>query len=880
MKKILSVFVAVTYIIAAAAALCLPLSVSAESFYIRKIVSVVYDDSGSMEGDKWAYANYAMQAFCGMLNSEDQLFITYMSHTQQNSNYQPESIDLSSGGIQNSVDSIRNHADSGSTPYNAVQIAYDKLKSVSDSNPNTQYWLVVITDGAFDECNSMSYEEEKNFLNENFKNYADETMPNGTTAQVTFLAIGDAVISPDENTDYGIYTYHAQNADEITGAMSDMADRVSGRTRLEKSDIKKLNDNTIQVTSAIPLLNIAVFTQESNAQITGAVYDNEVELLKSRKVTLNYPPYDDLTGSAYLLGDSQNVIGAGTYQISFDQVVDLDDLVVLFEPALEIKMTILLNGQEITDFSELDQAAEGDTISVSCKICEMGTDVEIDPSLLPPNTDYTITVWEDNNVVQQSSGAEMVLSDYVLKDVETEITAAVTIDGFRPIDTTISFVPLDYASKADYSIVSHFGSDVQSVKLSTISSNQDLRICFTIYANGMALTDVDAVKALNPVITVSPQGNDGTISYSDDGEIIFIPNTASAPASNLDRFDVQVTCTIDNGASAAESYTVLVSDYQVVPIAATGTIKKTGFYGNQVSASFYITKDGVQLDRAAVGQSLSITLNEAYRNLKTNVDVAEDGTITVTPYSDQQHNLTFWNWWINWWYYWGLPGDDLSVTLNHPYGSGQSTIDVVEESIWYQLGNVYLPLLIELAALAFLITWIVLLITKPKYLKSAKLYVGEIKYNREHYTHMVRCFSCVRLEKFNKIRKGNGRLKFKKTADVVSANGIRIRADRGGRIICEMPFPWYKGVVIPKNRDLKDLRTPADLFLYFTNHPKLEINQFVTTETVDGKHNRSLTPANPNNAKYFVVPDAGNGVTVVDHHKVIQSGKIFIYING
>ena len=72
MKKILSVFVAVTYIIAAAAALCLPLSVSAESFYIRKIVSVVYDDSGSMEGDKWAYANYAMQAFCGMLNSEDQ----------------------------------------------------------------------------------------------------------------------------------------------------------------------------------------------------------------------------------------------------------------------------------------------------------------------------------------------------------------------------------------------------------------------------------------------------------------------------------------------------------------------------------------------------------------------------------------------------------------------------------------------------------------------------------------------------------------------------------------------------------------------------------------------------------------------------------------
>lgn len=50
---------------------CFAAPVSADSLYIRKIVSVVYDDSGSMAGDKWACANYAMQAFCGMLNSED-----------------------------------------------------------------------------------------------------------------------------------------------------------------------------------------------------------------------------------------------------------------------------------------------------------------------------------------------------------------------------------------------------------------------------------------------------------------------------------------------------------------------------------------------------------------------------------------------------------------------------------------------------------------------------------------------------------------------------------------------------------------------------------------------------------------------------------------
>lgn len=88
MKKLLSTLLAIILVLSVM--LSLPISVSAESLYIRKIVSVVYDDSGSMDGNKWAYANYAMQTFCGMLNSEDQLFITYMSHSQQNTNYNPE----------------------------------------------------------------------------------------------------------------------------------------------------------------------------------------------------------------------------------------------------------------------------------------------------------------------------------------------------------------------------------------------------------------------------------------------------------------------------------------------------------------------------------------------------------------------------------------------------------------------------------------------------------------------------------------------------------------------------------------------------------------------------------------------------------------------
>jgi len=333
--------------------------VSAESLYIRKIVSVVYDDSGSMKGKKWAYANYAMQAFCGMLNSDDQLFITYMSHSKQRENYNPETIDLSAEGIQGSIDSISKHSDSDSTPYTAVETAYNKLKSVNDSNHNTQYWLVVITDGEFDECVSMNDADQKQFLNENFKDYSESVMSNGTNPQVIFLGIG-GIVSPDENQSKGIYTYSASDADDITDAMAKMADRISGRTRLRNDDVKKIDDNTMQVSSSIPLLNIVVFAQGSDAKITQAVYSNESDIPISREVSLSYPDYSDMVGGAFLLGDSQSVIGSGTYDITFDQKIDLDDVVILFEPALEMRMTITVNEKLISDYSELDGVMEGD----------------------------------------------------------------------------------------------------------------------------------------------------------------------------------------------------------------------------------------------------------------------------------------------------------------------------------------------------------------------------------------------------------------------------------------------------------------------------------------------------------------------------------------
>ena len=614
-------------------------SVSAESLYIRKIVSVVYDDSTSMKASKWSNANYAMQSFCGMLNSEDQLYITYMSRSNKDEEQPPERVDLSSGGIQNSVNKIKNHSEKDKTPFNAVEIAFNKLASINDPNPNTQYWLVVITDGSFNDYSEEPYDEQKEILNKKFSEYAGETMPNGTNPQITFLSIGEDVVSPDEAKEKGIFTYHAETAQDINNKMSDMADKVSGRTRLAKDSIVMTDSRTVEVKSSIPLLNIAVVAHGSHAKVIKALHNNEVDIPVSRRVSMSFDGNNDLVGGAFLLGDSVRAIGAGAYEITFDSDVNLEDLVILFEPALDMRMAISVNGKEIKDDKELENLSEKDKISVSCKIYEMGSDKEINPSLLPPDTRYEITVSEEGNVVKRVSGKEMLLSDYELKNVETEISAAAVITGFNPIDRSEKFTPAAFVPKVVYTVESAVvGSN--SIKYDNVGENTDTAISFSFFADGQMLTDKEAVKALEPAVSVTPEGNGGKLEYTDDGKMIFVPDKAKIPASVKGSYDVQVTCTISEGASSSQTYKILLSEYAQ---AVSESIVKTEFYGNEIGASFYIVKDGVRLSKAEIEKQMSATVNEEHGELETGITVADDGTIIVIPFSSEERRLTFWN---------------------------------------------------------------------------------------------------------------------------------------------------------------------------------------------------------------------------------------------
>lgn len=845
--------------------------VFAESLYVRKIVSVVYDDSASMGGQDWAYANYAMQTFCGMMNSEDQLFITYMSGVLYNPLYKPYSADLSSGGIQGSVDSIRSHQDSGSTPYDAVETAMKKLEKTKDSNPNTQYWLVVITDGYFNEMNGMYEDQAVNMLDTNLADFTKKTMPNGTNPQVTFLSIGGGAVSPTEKTDKGIFTYHAEDAEGIMTTMSAMADRISGRTRLSSSDITQVNDTTIRVESAIPLLNIVMLLQQTDAKPVKTVMNNELSADVSREVRVSFPDYSNLHGGIFMIGDSAKTMPAGTYEITFDEKVNVDNLVILFEPALEIRMRAFVNGREITDYSELDNLSEGDEITISCRIYEMGTDNEIDSSLLPPDTSYRISIAEDGTVKAESTDSTMTIDKYKLGKSDTELTATISIPGFNPIRLNFEFTPAEL--DGNFTLSADYGGTAQSVRLNEIFSNKDLSIVFTIYEDGVQVTDPERIKKLNPVIDVSPAGNSGTIEYLNDGRIKFTPNNANVEPDAEGSMDVTVTCTLKTGAAASHMYTVVISDYKVIAIPQTESIIKTEFFGNQIGASFYITKDGQRLPKSEVDGKCSVTVDKRFKSIELSTSTEADGTIVCIPTENAAMDIGFSDWWIYWVkYLFKLPHGTMNIHLSSPWGEADSEIAIKDASLKFRLLNVYLPLLIETAAAATLTTWVILVATKPRFAKNAKLYVGDVIYINSSGLHRIHNFRPIVLKKYNKLKY---RWKFKRGAEVIRASGVAFRAEYGNIISCEMIMPWYKCELKPDDYTVQ-VPDAASLKDYIERHRYIMVEELSMLTTVTDPSAKRLAASAGRYPRYWVIPTETSKINDVE--RIIRA-KIILYTN-
>ncbi len=369
--------------------------------YKRKIVSVLFDNSFSMRNsggagkgeDRTELAKYSLEMLVTLLGENDELYLTTMNeaHGSNGSTFQ---IDLKSDDRLSEMEEkiVNNSAlyPIGSTPASsigkALSVLTDRgLASSNDpsynENTDTEYWLVMLTDGIFDEGDTESIIEDY------IKNY------NGLNS--IYLAFGSGakdLTNPDLplNQNYPFSAYYIPNPQLLIEAMRDIANKISGRYGAETGG----NQYTVSGKEVIVNLdnikfavnNIAVVVQDCGATLSNATYGGK-NLMVTQKCGLKGSFINSDGAAVQIVRDGYvSVVSDGEYmsggQVKFVYDKEVGDKVfVLVEPAIYIDAYLEREketGWVKTDLQEINSTMRpGDEVRVQYKVYSSATDEEI-----------------------------------------------------------------------------------------------------------------------------------------------------------------------------------------------------------------------------------------------------------------------------------------------------------------------------------------------------------------------------------------------------------------------------------------------------------------------------------------------------------------------
>ncbi len=392
----------------------------------KKIISVVYDDSSSMSGERWSYTNYAMQALIALLNEQDELYITFMSDPYN-------SVSMDTSDLPGAINKIYNWTDCAATPGEALDTARQKIGSINESDTTAQFWLVIMTDGVITMPST---------LQDKLNSYKNNIMSNGTPLNVVYLGMGAAAKATEDSANH-LHTFEADSDSEIITTLQKIANLVSGR--LNADQVTQIDSKSISVSSKLPLYSISILSQKSNAQVTGAKTVEE-DLNIQRNLALdatnlqpNGYPIDTLYGNAAVINKQNSkgelqVIPAGTYTITFSSDVDINNMTVQVEPAIALKAEISRTGVVIDDTSKL---GSGDKVDIKIIPIVPGTDDVIPDSDLPKQISWNIEYEVDGTVIDSGSGTN--LTGVTLTHGSNVVRGIINIPGYAPFKNEIYF---------------------------------------------------------------------------------------------------------------------------------------------------------------------------------------------------------------------------------------------------------------------------------------------------------------------------------------------------------------------------------------------------------------------------------------------------------
>lgn len=541
----------------------------------KKVVSVVYDDSTSMRAfggkllDNWATANYAMQSLTALLGTRDGLYITKMSEYTQS-----KEVDLSDKS--HAINEIRNNVEWADGTYlEAVVVAMNKLKlqAKEETDENTQYWLVIVTDG-----DMVAYEgKDLQILLDEYKGHI---FPNGSQLYIKYMSIGTEAIEINDDVENGLQSCPA--GDDIVNTLNGIAKNVSGCFEFgeeSSSSIEILNKRMVVLHSEIPLYNISIFSQNSNASVESAVLneDNVMKVFESIYMEVTDPENagnnrktfvekktETLKGYESKIGLSNELIPAGDYTITFSSDISEEDFVAMYQPAIGLNLTVTENGSEIVP----ENLRQGDDLVVELSAVNPISGNVIPVQNLPKDVTWEISYFlegKEAEAVQFDTNDEL---KWEIKDIpagNVTIKGTMYVPDYAPTNTydhivvneprTVTIEPVSTTGEAVYERA-HLGKN---------GCNTPLTFQLMDKGNPMSIVDIqdEGIQKDDFSINVDVEGiNEGAIKnflyggwresgtsmvINDDGTITVYPNSIAnfAPFS-LKSGDYHVTLSIDS----------------------------------------------------------------------------------------------------------------------------------------------------------------------------------------------------------------------------------------------------------------------------------------------------------------------------------------------
>lgn len=228
----------------------------------KKVINIVYDDSGSMiNGNEtdvsnasayvatWAQAKYSLEVFTAMMNDDDIINIYCMSGAGAISKTIKGSD--KDGGVEDIHSNMKTGDYSVLTPIQTLNSAYEGL---SDSEyDDYEKWLVVLTDGAFTVSNSSGDKVNDSEVEGLLNSYGSSL--NG---KMIYIPIGSSA-----NEYHGSYeTRAASNGEEILNQIQDATELIySGRNGKDYE--------SASINLGVSMKKLIIFAQGSGVEIEG-----------------------------------------------------------------------------------------------------------------------------------------------------------------------------------------------------------------------------------------------------------------------------------------------------------------------------------------------------------------------------------------------------------------------------------------------------------------------------------------------------------------------------------------------------------------------------------------------------------------------------------